>query len=114
MIAHEQREAAIAKPFAHSHHRDAVLEMPVRVVNEVHRRSVRRTALDDFAQLLRLISKDDVEGRDAGLDRRRQGPENEGPSEYRFQQFGLSRAVLESVPVTGREDDGVPHGDPRS
>ncbi len=63
-----------------------------------------------FATWMQRITRN----RATGLHRRRQRPQNEGLTEYRFQQFGLSRAVLESVPVTGRKDDGVPHGDPRS
>ena len=55
-----------------------------------------------------------MEGGDAGVGRRGERAKDERTAEYGLQQLGLTRAVLESVPITGREDDGVPHRNART
>jgi hypothetical protein len=109
MIAHEQRETSIVKRFASGKHGDAILEMPLGIVGDVHDSSARGEAGHDLLHALGLIANDNVKPRDACVGCSLQRSQNERLAEDGLKEFGLARTVLESVPIAGREDDRVPY-----
>ena len=66
VVAHQQREPVVPQVLAGGKGRDAVLEMPVGVVDEPYAGSGRRCALDERPDAIGLVAKHDAERRDAG------------------------------------------------
>ena len=70
-------------------------------------------SVDHLADGIRLVAEDDFEDGNARLGGRRKRAEDERPPENGVEQLRMVRAVLEPVPVSGREHDGVPYRDRR-
>ena len=90
MVAHQQRETAVGQRVARGEHRDAVLEVPVRVVREAQPRPRGRAAQDDLTYRIRLIAQHHVERPDTRVVRGLERAEDQRPAEDGLQELGLT------------------------
>ena len=115
VIAHQQREPSIGEAVAGREHRDAVLEMPVRVVRKLHTQSGRRRRLDRrharCAPDSRARPRPRRSRRRCAVSRVRR---MSGLAEHRLKQLRLPGSILKAVAVTGGKHEGVPHRDGRT
>jgi hypothetical protein len=88
--------------------------VPFRVIGDVHGRSAGRAFRHRGAQRVALIADHNVKGTDSGVGSRLKCSENERLAENRLQQLGVMRRGSKPVPVSGRENDGVPYWDRRT
>jgi hypothetical protein len=107
VIAHENRERLIIERRTRGEHRDAVLFPPFVVHVEVERESRGCFGDGERAHRIGVIAEDDVRVGDSGAVRGRKRPAEEWYSGDARQQLGVFGAVVKTIAIARRKNDGV-------
>ncbi len=109
VVSHQHGEPLGAHGLFRGERRDAVFQLPGRIVGEGNRQAGGGAVLDKGADPVGLVADDDRDRLHARIRRGFDGAEEYGAAEQRLQQLRVVSGCAEAVTVPGGQDDGPPN-----